>query len=106
MSDLKVQIQHFEELEEWLPSYPGDKMVRPPSFTFTFRTNDRDLLKEWLDLITESYKLHVGYTRFTNKELNQHAVHPLDIHFPEGWLEGKVQFSNKRAAMLFKLAFS
>jgi len=108
MSDLIVQIRFAEELEEWRPSYPGDPMIRPASYTYDIRYNERSLLEEWLNRSTPSYKVHWSALRhpinFSRSGVPFSLVSAEE--FPNGWSEAQVCFYKKSEAMLFKLAFS
>jgi hypothetical protein len=108
MTDLVVQIRFSQQQEAWEPSYPGDPLVRPASYVFDIRFNERSLLEGWLNESTPGYRVNLSSMRhptgirtfsgqFNNVSLSQ---------FPDGWNEGSVHFSNKAHAMLFKLAFA
>lgn len=107
MTELVVQIRFAQELEEWHPSYPGDPLVRPASYSYDIRYNERALLEDWLDQSTPGY-----HTKWSSMR------HPTGIRtfgntfnnvgfpqFPDGWNEGTIHFKSKSHAALFKLAF-
>lgn len=99
MDDLKVEIRFYERFEEWLPSYPGDPMVRPEYHQFHVRCSNVDQLTEWLKNIP-SAKISSGIT--CNKIYNQTHVHG----YAETFWDGMIQIRDKRDAALFKLSWA
>lgn len=108
MSNLVVQIRFSFEQEAWEPSYPGDPLVRPASFAYDIRYNERSLLEDWLNESTPGYRINSSGLRHpTGIRLFGGRSHRIFFpQFPDGWYEGSVHFSNKNHAMLFKLAFA
>lgn len=99
MDDLKVEIRFYEKFEEWLPSYPGDPMVRPEYHQFHVRCTSLGQLKEWLKN-TPSAKIADGAT--CNRVYNNITV----PGYKETFWDGMIQFHNKHEAALFKLSWA
>lgn len=108
MSNLVVQIRFAQEEEAWEPSYPGDPLVRPASYTYDIRYNERSLLEDWLNESTPGYRIKWSSMRHpTGIKLFGNSFNNISFpQFPDGWNEGTVHFASKNHAMLFKLAFA
>lgn len=45
---MKTKLLYIIELDEWLPSYPGDPLVRPATYSIEFVTDNVPELDKWM----------------------------------------------------------
>lgn len=95
MTVLSAQITFFQVFEQWKPSYPGDFMVRPKTYVYDVRYNDRDLFSQWLKDHAPAY----------TSELGAPYPHTIDNKYFSTFGVGWVQFDNKRNALMFEIKF-